>query len=154
MACACCTCSPALRRPRERPLPYLNQNPGRPMEKNGLYYRVSYLGLYRVKQGTILMETVYDRYSIHVELTHHFSARVPKARYIYFYDFNRNSIRFVDTILIRFCSGLCKFIPESYRKSYQKSYRNRIDKSYQNRIILILFSSIFTRFRYDLSIRF
>ena len=34
------------------------------------------------------------------------------------------------------------------------SYRNRIDKSYQNRIILILFSSIFTRFRYDLSIRF
>ena len=67
MACACCTCSPALRRPRERPLPYLNQNPGRPMEKNGLYYRVSYLGLYRVKQGTILMETVYDSCSIHVE---------------------------------------------------------------------------------------
>ena len=65
MACACCTCSPALRRPRERPLPYLNQNPGRPMEKND--YRVSYLGLYRVKQGTILMETVYDRCSIHVE---------------------------------------------------------------------------------------
>ena len=59
-------CSPALRRPRERPLPYLNQNPGRAMEKNGLYYRVSYLGLYRVKQGTILMETVYDSCSIHV----------------------------------------------------------------------------------------
>ena len=81
-------------------------------------------------------------------------ARFKRHQNIYFYNSDTNMIRFVDTILIRFCSGLREFIPEPDRTSNQKSYRNRIDKSYQNRIMLILFSLIFTGFRYDLSIRF
>ena len=50
-----------------------------------------------------------------------------------FIDFHRVSIRFVDTILIRFCSGLRELIPEPYRTSNQKSYQQIVSNSYWNR---------------------
>ena len=50
-----------------------------------------------------------------------------------FIDFHRVSIRFVDTILIRFCSGLRELIPEPYRTSHQKSYQQIVSNSYWNR---------------------